>query len=53
MEISWPYELQSVYASGKHLLYLTELPQASCVSSYQISFNTDIFVGDNDAFAAF
>ena len=31
--ISWPYELQSIYASGKHLLYLTQLPEASYVSS--------------------
>jgi len=33
--ISWPYELQSIYASGKHLLYLTQLPQASNITRYQ------------------
>ena len=36
--ISWPYELQSIHASGKHLLYLTQLPEASCVSSLSVSY---------------
>jgi len=34
--ISWPYELQSMYESGKHLLYLAQLPQASYIAPYQI-----------------
>jgi len=45
--ISWPYELQSVYASGKHLLYLAQLPQASYflsdVSERSVSDNSTLY----------
>ena len=38
--IYWPYELQSSYAHGKHLLYLMHPPEVKVYIMSRQSFNT-------------